>query len=57
METRNEEVATEVKIAIDYVERERQLVKLGTKHLNKHHHRFLIKLINMFKTHAGGVFA
>ena len=34
---------------IHFVKTEQQLADLGTKHLNKHCHRFLIKLINEFR--------
>ena len=37
------------KITIHFVETEQQLADLGTKHLEKHRHGFLIKLINEFR--------
>ena len=55
--TRHAEDAKEAKIAIHYVWRERQNVKLGTRRLKNHGHRLLTKLINIFKAHARGVFA
>ena len=39
----------EDKVGIHYVKSEDQLANLGTKHLSKHYHRDLIKLINPFK--------
>ena len=37
------------KITIHFVKTEQQIVDLGTKHLKKHRHRFLTKLINGFR--------
>ena len=37
------------KISVHYVKSEDQLTDLGTKHLSKHRHRNVIRLINEFK--------
>ena len=42
-------LAKEEKINIHYVKTEDQLADIGTKHLSKHRHRYLIKLISDFK--------
>ena len=39
----------ESKITIHYMNTQYQLADLGTKHLDKHRHRALIKLINDFE--------
>ena len=44
-----QELVEEDKIGIHYVKTEDQLADMGTKHLSKHRHRNLIKLINEFK--------
>ena len=44
-----QEVVKEGKVIIHFVKTEQQLTNLGTKHLKKHRHRFLIKLINEFR--------
>ena len=44
-----QELVKEENANIHYVKREHQLADLGTTHLNKHHHRYLIKLIIEFK--------
>ena len=43
------ELVEEDKIGIHYIKTEDQLADMGTKHLSKHRHRNLIKLINEFK--------
>ena len=44
-----QELVGEVKVGIHYVTTVDQLADLGTKHLSKHRHRDLIKLINEFE--------
>ena len=44
-------LAEEGKINIHYVKIKHQLVDSGTKHLSKHRHHDLIKLINEFKAY------
>ena len=44
-----QELVKEGKVTIHFVKMEQQLADLGTKHLKKHRHRFLIKLINEFR--------
>ena len=44
-----QELVKDDNINIHYVKTKDQLTDLGTKHLSKHHHRDLIKLINEFK--------
>ena len=44
-----QELVEEDKIGIHYVKMEDQLADIGTKHLSKHRHRNLIKLINEFR--------
>ena len=39
----------ESKISIHYIKTKEQLVDLSTKHLSKHRHRNIVKLINKFK--------
>ena len=43
------ELVKEEIISIHYVKTEDQLADIGTKHLSKHRHRYLIKLIGDFK--------
>ena len=44
-----QELVKEGRISIHYVKTEDQLADIGTKHLSKHRHRYLIKLIGDFK--------
>ena len=44
-----QELMKEGKVTIHFATTEQQLADLGTKHLKKHRHRFLIKLINEFR--------
>ena len=44
-----QELVEEGKFSIYYVKSEDQLADLGTKHLSKHHHRNVFKLINEFE--------
>ena len=44
-----QELVEEGKVSIHYVKSEDQLADMGTKHLSKHCHRNVIKLINEFK--------
>ena len=44
-----QELVKEGKVTIPFVKTEQQLADLGTKHLKKHRHRLLIKLINEFR--------
>ena len=44
-----QELVKERKVTIHFTKTEQQLSDLGTKHLKKHRHRFLIKLINEFR--------
>ena len=41
-----QELVEKGKVSIHYVKSEDQLADMGTKHLSKHHHRKVIKLIN-----------
>ena len=43
------ELLKERKVTIHFVKTEQQLTDLGMKHLKRHRHRFLIKLINEFR--------
>ena len=43
------ELIKEGNIAIHYVPTEQQLADIGTKHLNKQRHRFIINLIKNFE--------
>ena len=44
-----QQLAKEGKVIINFVKTEQQLADLGTKHLKKQRHRFLIKLLNEFR--------
>ena len=44
-----QELVKERKVTIHFVKTEQQLADLGTKHLKKHRHRFLIKLVSDFR--------
>ena len=44
-----QELEKKGKVTIHFVKTEQQLTDLGTKHLKKHRHHFLIKLINEFR--------
>ena len=44
-----QELVKEGRISIHYVKTEDQLADIGTKHLSKHRHRYLIKLIGDFR--------
>ena len=44
-----QELVKEGRISIRYVKTEDQLADIGTKHLSKHRHRYLIKLIDEFE--------
>ena len=44
-----QELVKEGKVTIHFVKAEQQLADLGTKRLEKHRHRFLIKFINEFR--------
>jgi len=44
-----QELVKEGRISIHYVKTEDQLADIGTKHLSKHRHRYLIKLISEFR--------
>ena len=44
-----QELVKEGKVTIHFVKTEQQLADLGTKHIKKHRHHFLIKLINEFR--------
>ena len=44
-----QELVKEGKVTIHFFKKKQQLADLGTKHLKKHHHRFVIKLINKFR--------
>ena len=44
-----QELVKEGKVTIHFLKKKQQLADLGTKHLKKHHHRFVIKLINKFR--------
>ena len=52
-----QELVKEGKVTIHFVETEQQLADLGTKHIKKHRHRFLIKFINEFRAWAGVLLA
>ena len=45
-----EELAREGRISIHYVKTEYQLADIEIKHLSKHRHRYLIKLISEFRS-------
>ena len=47
-----QELVEEGKVSIHYVKSEDQQADLGTKHLSKHRHRKVIKLINEFENKA-----
>ena len=52
-----QQLVNEGKVTVHFVKRERQLADLGMRHLKKHRHRFLIKLINEFRALAGVLLA
>ena len=52
-----QELVKEGKVSIHFVKTDQQLADLGMKHLEKHRHRFLIKLINEFRARAGVLLA
>ena len=45
-----QDLVKEGKVTIHFVKTEQQLADLGTRHLKQHRHRFLVKLINEFRT-------
>ena len=48
-----QELVKEGKVTIHFIKTEQQLADLGTKHLGKDRHRFLIKLISEFQSLSG----